>query len=74
MADGREGRVWLRVSPVTVYRLVHDGTIPFQTVGRAYRIKLTDLEDHVAAHRIERGTIGQSLQGGEEGSRWSPAS
>ena len=41
------------------------GHDPVPHDGRAYRIKLTDLEAHVAAHRIERGTIGQSLQSAE---------
>ena len=60
-----EAARWLAVSPVTVYRLVHDGVIQSRKVGRACRIKVNNLKAHVAAHRIERSTLGHSLQGGE---------
>lgn len=34
----------LRVSRMTVYRLVHDGTIPSIRVGRGFRINPIDLD------------------------------
>ena len=56
----KEAAKWLRVSPVTVYRLLHDGTIPFRKVGRAYRISLPDLEAHGVHPRVVQERLGHS--------------
>jgi excisionase family DNA binding protein len=61
--DRRGGEV-ARVSPVTVHRLLHEGAIPFHSVGRAYRIDLTDLETHVDAHHVEPGSLAHRIHRG----------
>lgn len=39
----------LRVSRMTVYRLIHAGTLPALRVGKTYRIRRRDLEAFLAA-------------------------
>lgn len=43
----------LFLSKVTVYRLLHDGGIPSYRFGRAYRVKLADLEAYIERSRVE---------------------
>jgi excisionase family DNA binding protein len=53
----------LRVSNMTVYRLVKSGQIPAIRVGKNYRIKESDVNDY-----LERGTqkIKKPDSGGDE--------
>jgi excisionase family DNA binding protein len=37
----------LRVSTMTVYRLIRTGELPAVRVGRSYRVKKTDLERYL---------------------------
>lgn len=39
--------VELRVSKMTIYRLVHDGTLPSVRVGRSFRVKQSDLDAYL---------------------------
>ena len=48
---------WLGVSPGTVVRLMHDGAIPRNRVGRSYRISVADLDAYVDAHHVEPGSL-----------------
>ena len=42
----------LRVSPMTVYRLVNTGELPATRVGRSTRVARVDLDTYLASHRI----------------------
>lgn len=46
-----EVAIRLRVSRMTVYRLVRDGTLPAHRIGRALRIHPDDLAAYLAAAR-----------------------
>ena len=37
----------MRVSKMTVYRLLHDGTIPAVRVGRSFRVREADANDYL---------------------------
>ena len=37
----------MRVSKMTVYRLVHEGTIPAVRVGRSFRVREKDANDYI---------------------------
>ncbi|MGH9077561.1 MAG: helix-turn-helix domain-containing protein [Acidimicrobiales bacterium] len=45
----------LRVSNMTVYRLVQAGQLPAVRVGRSYRIREDDLDRYLAARYTEAG-------------------
>ncbi|MGI8493375.1 MAG: helix-turn-helix domain-containing protein [Acidimicrobiales bacterium] len=45
----------LRVSNMTVYRLVQSGEIPALRVGRSYRIREDDLDSYLAHHYTQAG-------------------
>lgn len=45
----------LRVSNMTVYRLVQAGQMPAVRVGRSYRIKEVDVDRYLARHYTEAG-------------------
>lgn len=40
----------LRVSKMTVYRLIKSGELPATRVGRSLRIKESDLDDYILSH------------------------
>jgi excisionase family DNA binding protein len=48
---------WLGVSPVTLYRLMDEGTIPHRGDGRAYRLRQADVDVYVDAHHVELGSL-----------------
>ncbi len=45
----------LRVSNMTVYRLVQSGQLPAVRVGRSYRIRDDDVDKYLAAQYTEAG-------------------
>ncbi|MGH9127241.1 MAG: helix-turn-helix domain-containing protein [Acidimicrobiales bacterium] len=45
----------LRVSNMTVYRLVQAGQLPAIRVGRSYRIREDDVDKYLAAQYTEAG-------------------
>ena len=40
----------LRVSTMTVYRLINGGELPAARIGRSFRVRTEDLDTFVAAH------------------------
>lgn len=45
----------MRVSTMTVYRLIKAGDLPAIRVGKSYRIKENDVDDFLAARYTEAG-------------------
>ena len=45
----------MRVSKMTVYRLVHGGELPAVRVGRSFRVPQDALEAYLAASSVEVG-------------------
>ena len=45
----------MRVSKMTVYRLVHSGTLPAVRVGRSFRVPESAVHDYLRAAFIEAG-------------------
>jgi excisionase family DNA binding protein len=43
----------MRVSKMTVYRLVHSGELPAVRFGRSYRVPETAVEDYLRTARVE---------------------
>ncbi|HEX2029621.1 MAG TPA: helix-turn-helix domain-containing protein [Nitriliruptorales bacterium] len=50
----------LRVSTMTVYRLIRTGEIPAVRVGRNYRVRRADLEQYLAAQVVEPESLAES--------------
>lgn len=58
----------LRVSTMTVYRLIRRGELPAVRVGRNYRVRLHDLEAYLAEQVVDPATIDlDDLAGADEG-------
>ena len=47
----------LRVSTMTVYRLIRRGELPAVRVGRNYRVRVTDLETYLSSQVIDPATM-----------------
>lgn len=47
----------LRVSTMTVYRLIRRGDLPAVRVGRNYRVRLADLETYLAEQVVDPATV-----------------
>jgi excisionase family DNA binding protein len=45
----------LRVSTMTVYRLINSGELPAARIGRSFRVRTADLEHFVADHFTRAG-------------------
>jgi len=45
----------MRVSKMTVYRLVHGGTLPAVRVGRSFRVPEQAVNDYLASSMFEAG-------------------
>jgi excisionase family DNA binding protein len=45
----------LRISNMTVYRLIGSGQLPAVRVGRSYRLRLEDVDRYLAARFTEAG-------------------
>lgn len=41
----------LRVSPMTIYRLVQQGELPSVTIGRSIRVLWSGVEEYLQEHR-----------------------
>jgi excisionase family DNA binding protein len=42
----------MRVSKMTVYRLVHDGSLPAVRIVRSLRVPAAALQDYLVHHRV----------------------
>ena len=51
-----EGATMMRVSKMTVYRLVHSGEMPAVRVGRSFRVPESAVEHFLAHSYIESAT------------------
>ncbi|MDP9021254.1 MAG: helix-turn-helix domain-containing protein [Actinomycetota bacterium] len=47
----------LRVSTMTVYRLIRSGELPAVRVGRNYRVRRGELESYLAGQVVEPETV-----------------
>lgn len=45
----------LRVSSMTVYRLINAGSLPAARIGRSFRVRQEDLDRYVAEHLTKAG-------------------
>jgi excisionase family DNA binding protein len=45
----------LRVSTMTVYRLINGGELPAARIGRSFRVRVQDLDTFVADHFTRAG-------------------
>ena len=43
----------LRVSPMTIYRLIHGGELGAVRVGKSYRIRESDLEAYLSGRTVK---------------------
>lgn len=51
----REVATAMRVSTMTVYRLIRDGQLPAIRVGKHFRIRATDVDAFLAARVVNGG-------------------
>ena len=56
----------LRVSTMTIYRLIRRGELPAVRVGRNYRVRSSALESYLAGQVVDPSTV--DLDGLEDGS------
>ena len=47
----------LACRPVTVYKWLSKGLIPYYQLGKCKRMRLEDVEEFVREHRVEKKTI-----------------
>lgn len=47
----------LRVSTMTIYRLIRRGELPAVRVGRNYRVRAADLDAYLAGQVVDPATI-----------------
>lgn len=47
----------LRVSTMTVYRLIRAGELPAVRVGRSYRVRQVDLDAYLEAQLVDPSTV-----------------
>lgn len=45
----------MRVSKMTVYRLVHGGTLPAVRVGRSFRVRASSVEEYLRDSWVQAG-------------------
>ena len=45
----------LRVSSMTVYRLINAGQLPAVRIGRSFRVRLDEFDRYLAAHQTKAG-------------------
>ncbi len=55
----------LRVSTMTVYRLIRRGELPAVRVGRNYRVRATDLDAYLAGQTVDPATMDMDALGDE---------
>ncbi len=51
----REVAATMRVSTMTVYRLIRDGSLPATRVGKNFRIRQRDVDSYLESHAVSRG-------------------
>lgn len=54
----------LRVSTMTVYRLIRGGELPAVRVGRNYRVRTGDLERYLEAQIVDPNTVADEASEG----------
>ena len=47
----------LRVSTMTIYRLIRRGELPAVRVGRNYRVRTQDLDDYLSGQSVDPGSV-----------------
>lgn len=47
----------LRVSTMTVYRLIRGGELPAVRVGRSYRVRSVDLDSYLEAQLVDPASV-----------------
>ena len=47
----------LRVSTMTIYRLIRRGELPAVRVGRNYRVRTQDLDHYLRGQSVEPGSV-----------------
>ena len=47
----------LRVSTMTIYRLIRRGELPAVRVGRNYRVRAADLDAYLAGQVVDPGSV-----------------
>lgn len=52
----------LRVSTMTVYRLIRSGELPAVRVGRNYRVRSDDLLSYLDRQRVDPADFGEAAQ------------
>lgn len=55
----------LRVSTMTIYRLIRRGELPAVRVGRNYRVRAEDIEAYLSGQRVDPASV--DLEGSDEG-------
>jgi excisionase family DNA binding protein len=50
-----EVAVQLRVSTMTVYRLIHSGELAATRIGKSYRLRVADVDGFLAARYTQAG-------------------
>jgi excisionase family DNA binding protein len=50
-----EVAVQLRVSTMTVYRLIHSGELAATRIGKSYRLRAADVDEFLAARYTQAG-------------------
>ena len=55
----------LRVSTMTVYRLIRRGELPAVRVGRNYRVRASDLEDYLVGQIVDPASVDLDALGDE---------
>lgn len=58
-----EAAAMLRVSKMTVYRMVHSGDLPAMQVGRSFRVPERAVEEYLAASLGDWGHEGSASTG-----------
>ncbi len=59
----------MRVSTMTVYRLIRDGELPAIRVGKHFRLRATDVDRFLAARTVNPADVRASHDDNEE-HRW----
>ena len=61
----------MRVSKMTVYRLLHSGEMPAVRVGRSFRVPQDALDHYLATARLDLESVGDADEGGPRAGRLS---
>jgi excisionase family DNA binding protein len=58
----------LRVSTMTIYRLIRSGALPAVRVGRNYRVPVADLERYLTAQVVDPASVDLDAVGEDDSS------